>query len=476
MEYKFSKEKFCTAFNISLSQMDSDSPLKHIKAGKAQLNLFPFTTRGEVMPRVPEFIGAYIRHYIGGTEVSLTDNEIKEKLFDNVEFFSPNDRSIFYNVIKELYFENLDTDEGTYKIQPKNLRFMSTIPCTNRAKVVANFIFSVLGEDDKISKIMQEIDRQQDQAGTALDVFMKEWLGDGDLSEKEEIEYFKVVHYFDRCFTEDLLFLISRDDFSCEDLFELIRIYYLNYVIQTSLQLDKFFDGSRDEPQHIYYCMENEKTSQNRECFIHGWKSLDQSLLNMYVHTNTIEMLNASNVSEKTDYLLLKDLLDQGQLNQEQTASQIRQICDFYILHINFSGIENVPYRNEAINPVEREIMHLFDVVRFQFMNSSTRGGVLQKYAKTFSDEAKDEMHFLQNRGRSGDMLCISDERLIFLTKIAVKNKEMMKLSDVFTEFEKRGIFLDTNSKVYAMQFYERLNLIEKKSDSGDAQYVKRIL
>ena len=73
-------------------------------------------------------------------------------------------------------------------------------------------------------------------------------------------------------------------------------------------------------------------------------------------------------------------------------------------------------------------------------------------------------------------MLNISEETLIFLTKICIKDQEKMRLNDVFSEFEARGVFLDSHSKNEVMRYYEKLNLIEKKSDSGDAQYVKRIL
>jgi DNA phosphorothioation-dependent restriction protein DptG len=51
-----------------------------------------------------------------------------------------------------------------------------------------------------------------------------------------------------------------------------------------------------------------------------------------------------------------------------------------------------------------------------------------------------------------------------------------MRLNDVFAEFEARSVFLDNISKEQVMHYYEKLNLIEKKSDSGDEQYVKRIL
>lgn len=51
-----------------------------------------------------------------------------------------------------------------------------------------------------------------------------------------------------------------------------------------------------------------------------------------------------------------------------------------------------------------------------------------------------------------------------------------MRLKEVFKAFERRGIFLDDISKDQVADYYEKLNLIEKKSDSGDAKYVKRIL
>lgn len=86
------------------------------------------------------------------------------------------------------------------------------------------------------------------------------------------------------------------------------------------------------------------------------------------------------------------------------------------------------------------------------------------------------EKNFLKLRGRSGYMLNLSEETLIFLTKLCVKDQEILRLKDVFEEFERRGVFLDNVSKEQVTQYFEKLNLIEKKSDSGDAKYVKRIL
>ena len=73
-------------------------------------------------------------------------------------------------------------------------------------------------------------------------------------------------------------------------------------------------------------------------------------------------------------------------------------------------------------------------------------------------------------------MLNITEEFLIFLTKLAVGDQEKNSLKEVFRQFELRGVFLDRSSKDEVVQFYTKLNLLEKKSDSGDAQYVRRVL
>lgn len=117
-------------------------------------------------------------------------------------------------------------------------------------------------------------------------------------------------------------------------------------------------------------------------------------------------------------------------------------------------------------------LRYLFDSIRTQFENTG-RVRAYGSYANKFESYCK---KYLKSRGRSGLMLNLTEEDLIFITKLCIKNQEQMRLKDVFKAFEKRGIFLDDISQEHATEYYEKLNLIEKKSDSGDAKYVKRIL
>ena len=61
------------------------------------------------------------------------------------------------------------------------------------------------------------------------------------------------------------------------------------------------------------------------------------------------------------------------------------------------------------------------------------------------------------------------------MTALCVKDKKI-RLNQLFEEYEKRGLFFDRYSKEEIIKLLTKLNLIDKKSDSGDAQYVKPIL
>ena len=64
---------------------------------------------------------------------------------------------------------------------------------------------------------------------------------------------------------------------------------------------------------------------------------------------------------------------------------------------------------------------------------------------------------------------------LLVITTLCVKDKKI-KLNQLFKEYERRGLFFDRYSKNEIVKLLNELNLIDKKSDSGDAQYVKPIL
>ena len=128
---------------------------------------------------------------------------------------------------------------------------------------------------------------------------------------------------------------------------------------------------------------------------------------------------------------------------------------------------------NYETGNIDSLIKGFFDDIMLQF-ESTRRSRANDAYKSSFSSFCKN--NFLKRFGRCGNMLVLSEELLVLMTKVAIGDRKQVRLNELFDEFRKRGIYLDKQSQESIVEFYEKLNLIEKKSDSGDAQYVKGIL
>jgi len=76
-------------------------------------------------------------------------------------------------------------------------------------------------------------------------------------------------------------------------------------------------------------------------------------------------------------------------------------------------------------------------------------------------------------RGR--EILNLDDEMLFFLMAMISKGTRM-KLEDLYEGFGKYGVAFDYDTKAAIENYLLKLNLLERKSDSGEAQYVKIVL
>lgn len=201
---------------------------------------------------------------------------------------------------------------------------------------------------------------------------------------------------------------------------------------------------------------------------------LQEAILKIFAHAIVLEILNQTETgSEPVDYIKIQELVNSAPGEDHRIAEEIKALTNCYRQAITDCPEMSELSRCESPDgETAAEIKFLFNSVRLQFENTF-RNRPYCSYAEKFEVYCR---KYLKRRGRSGMMLNISEETLIFLTKICIKDQEKMRLNDVFSEFEARGVFLDSHSKNEVMRYYEKLNLIEKKSDSGDAQYVKRIL
>lgn len=462
MTYLFDVNKFNTTFQIN----EKNTKAKH-NTGK-WFRLFPYKTTDKVDPvtSLHELIGRYFCQLQECKEVTATFDALWAEISPKVKV-SPGLEDNFKKVLKDLFFD----ENG--KVRPINLNLLYLLNCPKEQIDVADFLSDVLGRRENVKRILAKCMGEMESQTNVLEHLVISLLRPENIEHKKHKHYFQVTEQFNELFESDLEFILKSASRTRESLVDLLHLYYFTQVAQTCLQLDSFLEGNRQQCQPLYFAFEWERTSRGRKCCVQGWGVLHESIKRMLTHAFVLELLNQTQEDHNVDYIALAQMINDP-AEEKEITEQIRLMCDTYR-----AGIDDCPEMQKLMRPnqgeigLSEEIKYLFDSVDLQF-EKTFRNKPHKNYNSGFLEFCKEQ--FVQTRGQAGSLLILSETNLILLTKLAIKDKEKLRLNDVFKEFEKRGFFLDSKSKVNAMQYFEKLNLIEKKSDSGDAQYVKRIL
>ncbi len=450
---------------------DDGTRFTHTPAKK--IKLFPFVTTSNalVIRSLSSVIGEWLRIVKKQKFQSRKMEDLIHRIVENVDADEESKEKLFY-IIKELYWDEND------RIRPNNIDTMSYIPVSDSGEEkMAQYLFSVLSVNNNLQEIVEKAMEQSSQQANVLEKAVMEVLREGCIETEETEPFFTLHTAAGDLFAEDLRFVLEHASRTKEYLVELLEFYYFFYTSQACLMLDQFAHGNRSNIVPLYFRLDWEKTNKARDCYKYGWQQLEPSINNLFYHVITLGILNQNLSDERYDYIALKAM--ETEENASSMAEQIRGVTDLYRNAIiaksemaEFEAFREIA-KHEELGVVFSEVRYLYDSVKVQFKHTD-RISANDRYVKRFSEYCNE--HFLKSRGQCGKMLTITEEQLIFLTKLAIKNQEQMSLNDVLKQFEKRGVFFDSPSKEEVIRFYSKLNLIDKKSDSGDAQYVKRFL
>ena len=480
--YETSIEAFHQAFRVNTAQDDpsvpQDSKLKLIHAHDEKFKVFPYVAHQvDAIRDLHHVAGCYLSLIENRKPVPISMDDMVAKLTNRLESdngIDASDRTTFQEMIRQIFFE---TTEQSFR--PMNLRFLLRIPCEEpRELKLARYLADTLGESDVLRQCANNAFQQIDKQSNALERFAASVLETTIFDSMPQKSYVRITNALKPLFHADFEYVMQTKERIRDNFVPLLEFYYFMYTAQTCLQMDRLVDGDRDKCRPLYFCLEWEKASQNRPCFIQGWEMLKRALKKLYAHAVTLEILNQTKGNEGPfDYIKLGRLASESPKEDQRIASEIRKLTDRYRQLVSDCPEMRELQRQNAINgdlcgETREEICYLFSSVKKQFeFTGRTRAYVF--FAAQFEQYCD---KYLKSRGRNGKTLNLTKETLLFLTMLCVKDQEKMRLNRVFSELERRGVFLDSLSREQVMRYYEKLNLIEKKSDSGDAQYVKRIL
>lgn len=469
MEFEIDEKIFKKDYGI-----DKGS-IKH-STGK-NIKLLPYTTKyekkhNEQIKKFNYCIGEFCRliynKKLKKEEVNLMDIDLFIKEVDA----DLNDKVALKLIIKEIFF---DGNGNMNTFHPKLLNYIS-MPKSDYNASLAKFLYDVLLNDDQGEKVKDKIKKCFDYIpDNVMELLILNNLPQLDEDKNSKILYKNVCSNVSGLFKEDLDFILEDPELFTEEFENLLEYYYFFYVSQFVIKTSKFFDADRNSTEELYFNLDWETVSKSRISYELGWKMLESNLKMLFTHVNLLEMLN-SNDNEKTyDYIDLNEMIIN--LSEEQKFNMLQNIK--YIKNLYVNSVDDVEWNQYTSlkkykeDEIKQEIHDLFKRIDYQFIKSC-RKKPYEGYRRWFEEYCK--FNFLRRRGSLGYTLNITKEMLLFITKLCIKDREKIKLKDLFEEYKRRGIYFDRDSQSKIVDLFEKLNIIEKKSDSGDAQYVRTIL
>lgn len=469
--------------NSLKEQFVKNGIFKHIHSTKIKLLPYSTTWKRDVYNDFVYFNGIIGECFRLASNKKLTKSLAKEKDYNSklketiiknaLERIDGDNERKVKEIIEELIFQ----EDNLYCFSRETLPYLSFIKDDNGLREIANFIHSIFFT----GSIRKAATETKAAKGNILYKLIKNSLPKLQESSSKKKDFFIFNSEIISRFEQDFNLLNKNEESFLKDIEKLIKYYYFYYVSQLGAQLNNFCSEKKFK---TYFTLESEIISKSRSAYQRGWESLEGKLSNLFSHVNTLEFLNHIKIGThsplsysqfKNEYVKLEES------NKKEVVKHIHDIISFYKDNPSVNPQYGWEECERQLKPklekydchFEKAIYELWFTVDHQFQNSG-RKKYYENYVMWFTQFCK--ANFLKRRGRLGYTLRLSQDMLLFLTRICIGAEPKIRLKKLWTELELRGVYFDEPTKVEVVRLFEKINLIEKKSDSGDAQYIRAIL
>lgn len=375
-------------------------------------------------------------------EVEISENNIDE-FKSMLKSFKPIKIGYTFDSIKMLKYIPLSGSTevtGIHKDNKEEIR---------KEKDFANFIYYNLLQQNASLKNIYSSEVKTD---VLTKLFYK--IYNLEKNEKENIKYIDFNSNLLKIIYEDLEFLMKKEKIFLSNYEQFLAFYLFVYSVEVACNID-----IKKSSSNIYWFFDDEKASKARRASTINWKAYKGGALNR-CYINLLCMDIANNITK----------------SQVETPSKVYESIEnpqkFKRIVEEISILLGFEMPVVSIMDTKEIYLILFDQLE-KYYTQGKQSGSLNHYVSWFEDLGK--KYFLKQRGRYGYTFNLTEKTLLLLITIIVK-EHRIKLKDFFIELEKRHVYCDANTQKSIVNTIEKLGLLEKKSDSGDAQYIKSII
>ena len=438
---------------------NSDLPItKDQVANKNSLNSFlPIRTKGNDFDWsvvIGLILGALLRNKID----SYDYNTFKQDCRDVFE--SKLGRKEFWTVLEKMYFD----DGALFTVSPETLLFKSQKEVRSKSDERISSLFTNLLQELRIKDFDTKLNFLENEILITLRKQMRE-----DSFISKELPY---LPFLSDCFRKDIRFLSQHPKYLLSQIQLFLSFYGFIYVAQLALVLPDWRTAQEPKSKPLYFIMDHERASSERvHVKNHGYRLFEEGAFRLFPYLTMLEMLQPEKAS-----LPNGKKLPLWQLAQHIQQSQNETVCDRLAQFAKaFKANRNLDMALEESDEVFKWLEQLLALSVAQFEDKTTeRPAINRKYVSEI--EKYLASGFVHHRGRAGRILVLNQEYLLLLANLSIGDRDKLRFQELVGEFRSRGVYLDKQTEIELIKFFERIGNVEKMSDSGDAVYVRKTI
>lgn len=295
----------------------------------------------------------------------------------------------------------------------------------------------------------------------------------------ERDRYF-ILSFVKQQFSEDIKWLLKQNNNVIVKYLPLMLYFYASYsLMQTLMFMNKAnWQYSNDKPRPITFMLSSERASEGQAAVKRGWAAADhfpETFLNkMSAYAQALDILN-SMFEDEEELMTFHEILERfGKMEFDDEA---KAICEKVLNTYQDYKYELLEDRETEPHPIaEKKEINLNSFKEFVdlLLNRCIT------YQSVDYPRMKVALYSLVNiklfeKRRDYSVLVLDEEVLLFLVAMMAKD-ERLRMEDLFKRFHEYGIEFSFQTKNAIGDYLQKLNLLERKSDSGEAQYVRVVL
>lgn len=402
-----------------------------------------------------------VRNYL------LNTNQMEEDKIDT-----------FIAVLKDVLFlnGNLNVTDSSF------LKYLPLVPddetfgekdkkkYSDGQKKLAVFLYSMLSDETKVGTTNNKVN--------LFVKILKEALIQDTHDESQKIfKEYTVLPFIKKSFGEDLTWLLEQEESVKIRYLQLLLYFYSCYAVtQTITCLSPHEHSKKTEPSHFYFILSSEKASVKHDAVVLGWShNIPKTTMDkLFGKSQALDILNTVLSEDDKPVGFYPDIY--AALNEtpfEENKSLCEDLLKQYqqekrdVLRKRKTEAGNFQEISLEVNNYD-EFVEKVDLLCTGLQSTSYISRLKKKVVDLLS------VRFLQLR-RGNFVLVLDKEMLTFLIALFTKGKKT-KLEEMYKKFNDYGIFFNRGSRQAIEEYLMKLNLLDRRSDSGEAQYVRVIL